>query len=345
MGPDDREIIKFVWHVTRGPVRRAFIPLCSFYPHPERVHACPTNTGRRVVGFVSPMTRVKNTNKHPAMLRLPVETLVHIIKLVQRTPRSGPTSLISIGALGDDLYDLRWYKVMSVCSHLRVIAIRSPALWSFIDTRWPRTFVDLCLSRALPYPLQILARVVDDRSSLLAQRLLHHARDAEIIFGGPGPAAIQDPNPPYRNGTLDEIPGAEIGPDRWRVLCQRVLRTASKLRSLTITLSAKPGSEAHLILQMAKPILGGERSMITRLDLAQVRLMDPPDMPCLTHLQFNKVVPPLYQPTWLQHWLVATPNLHVFSMTAKVSAIAAPAEPVPLPYLEDFAFVAPFEMT
>jgi hypothetical protein len=313
----------------------------------------PTNVGRRIVSSVGPMaTRMENTKKLSVMLRLPLEILVHIIKLVQRSPDSGPGLWSSDrpnypfplgGALGEDIYDPKWYNIMLVCSYLRIVAVRSPALWSYIDTRWPRTFINLCVSRTLPHPLQVLAHVSSSTSSLLATRLLRHARDAEIIFDDPT-APPEEFASAYDNGTLDEMPEDDISPAMWRALCQRVLKTASQLRSLTVSVSVRSEWATSLVLGIVQPILGGDRSTITRLDLQHVHVMDLPDMPYLIYMRLMEVVPPSDDPTWLQRWLAAAPNLRALGLAARSSVIATPTAPIHLPHFADFNVLVPLDM-
>jgi hypothetical protein len=295
---------------------------------------------------------MENTKKLSVMLRLPLEILVHIIKLVQRSPDSGPGLWSSDrpnypfplgGALGEDIYDPKWYSIMLVCSYLRIVAVRSPALWSFIDTRWPRAFIDLCVSRTLPHSLQVLVHVSGSTSSLLATRLLRHARDAEIVFDDPT-APPEEFAAAYDNGTLDEMPEDNISPAMWRALCQRVLKTASQLRSLTVSVSVRSEWAASLVLRIVPPILGGDRSTITRLDLEHVHVMDLPDMPYLIYMRLMEVVPPPGDPTWLQRWLIAAPNLRALGLAARSSVIAAPTAPIHLPHFADFNVHVPLDM-
>jgi hypothetical protein len=306
---------------------------------------------RRVFQPMDPMTRMKNTNESSSMLRLPLEILVRIITLVQRSqafipwpdayPRTRPPLIFPTGALGYDIYDVEWHNVMLVCSHIRVIALHSPALWSYIDTRWPRTKIDLCVSRALPHPLQIRAHVFDGTSSLLATRLLHHARDAEISFEDP--AVIHDPGiaHPYEITMIDDVVEVDISPTMWRALCQRLLNTASQLRSLTIRIAARSDWVNNHALRLVPPILGGQRSLITRLDLDQVHIMDPPDLPYLIHLLISSVIPPPNEPMWLIRWLSATPNLRVLNLCVGNRPLAVPAAPVYLPRLSNLIIFAP----
>jgi hypothetical protein len=288
------------------------------------------------------------------MLRLPLEILVHILILVQRArpfiprpdawPCTGPPIVLPKGALGYDIYNLGWHNVMLVCSHLRVIALHSPTLWSYIDTRWPRTTIELCVSRALPHPLQIRALVYDSTSSLLATRLLHHARDAEIIFEDP--TAINNPGVgyPFELTVIDDIPEVEISPAMWRAVCQRVLKTASQLRSLTVRVAAISDWVNHDALRIMNPILGGQRSPLTRLDLDQVHIADSPDLPYLIHLLLSAIIPPPDEPTWLIRWLTATPNLRVLTLCVDSDPLVTPAAPVYLPRLSNLILIAPLAM-
>jgi hypothetical protein len=272
---------------------------------------------------------MKTTGDLPLVLCLPHEILVRIIKDVQWPPRFysrariRPISLVPPTILGHCTYNFEWYTIMLVCSHLRIVMLCSPELWSFADTRWPLSTINLHVSRARSHPLQVLAHVDDSTSSLLTTRLLQHARDAEITFSGP----------------IDD----GISLSMWLSLCHRVLKTTTKLRVLTIDVQPKEEWTFSLDIRLAFPIMGGECSTLTHLSLQGISLIDPPDLSNLVYLRLADVFPLPHSPTWLQRWIGAAPNLRslglsVYNMTP--SEIAAPAAPALLLHLAQLSVLA-----
>jgi hypothetical protein len=212
---------------------------------------------------------------------------------------------------------------MLVCSHLRIVALHSPELWSFADTRWPLSVINLHVSRARPHPLQVVAHVDDSTSSLLTTRLLQHARDAQITFSSP----------------INDDTSLPI----WISLCHRVLRTTTKIQVLTIDIKPDEEWPFSLDIQLAVPVMGGERSTLTHLSLEGISLIDPPNLSHLVYLRLSGIVPFTHKPTWLQRWLEAAPNLRRLGLDVygiNPSEIVAPVAPALLLHLAHLSVLA-----
>jgi hypothetical protein len=81
--------------------------------------------------------------------RLPPEVIVHILTAAVTYP---PTKTSQTPE-----YDSRWSRAMLLCAHVRAVALRTPSLWAFIDSRWSLPWIELCLGRAESTPLFLSA--------------------------------------------------------------------------------------------------------------------------------------------------------------------------------------------
>jgi hypothetical protein len=110
------------------------------------------------------LRRRRNALAH--VCRLPTEILVAIFDHLQckRDKR-----------LPCYTYNRRWYRVMLVCEHFRLVAIQTPALWTVFDYEEdPKEWVDLCLERSKTTPL-----CVTTNSTALADQW-HRIRVAQL---------------------------------------------------------------------------------------------------------------------------------------------------------------------
>jgi hypothetical protein len=128
------------------------------------------------LGSSSTLHALRRYNALMPLCRLPAEVVVRIIGHMQ-----------DHHTLDEDLRflprDRTWRTIMGACTRLRMIAISSPVVWSFIDHRWPRRWVELCLSRAGIHPLSVYIEVKDNNDYLLSRRILPAASTACIRIG------------------------------------------------------------------------------------------------------------------------------------------------------------------
>jgi hypothetical protein len=110
--------------------------------------------------------------------RIPDELLVRIFELVQLHDDaddgwiSGETSLPEEG----------WWRVMSVCTRFRTVAVEAPELWTRFDQGWPEKWRDVCLQRAQSWPLRISVRITDWSSAVDARNLLENSGHAKLVL-------------------------------------------------------------------------------------------------------------------------------------------------------------------
>jgi hypothetical protein len=88
------------------------------------------------------------------LLRLPDETLVHIVLLTR-----SPLEIMDLRESPVDIQDT--LHVMRVCARLYNVMVRSPQLWVCVDTRWPRARIDTSVQRAGHCRLDLIAQVFD----------------------------------------------------------------------------------------------------------------------------------------------------------------------------------------
>jgi hypothetical protein len=110
--------------------------------------------------------------------RIPDELLVRIFELVQLRDDaddgwiSGETSLPKEG----------WWRVMSVCTRFRTVAVEAPELWTRFDQGWPERWRDVCLQRTKSWPLRISVRITDWSSAVDARNLLENSGHAKLVL-------------------------------------------------------------------------------------------------------------------------------------------------------------------
>jgi hypothetical protein len=90
-------------------------------------------------------------NALSGLCRLPHELLVNILLCLQLIEPPHPEH----GLTRDDIYDIRWARVMLVCVHVRRVALSAPVLWATFRARVGARWMALCLSRAGQTPLRI----------------------------------------------------------------------------------------------------------------------------------------------------------------------------------------------
>jgi hypothetical protein len=245
---------------------------------------------------------------------LPDEVLIYILRLVQgRYPHDHGPDDISGGSWefiqGRD--GLSWRSIMLVCARIRFATLHSPELWSLISTCWPESWVDLCVQRAGFHPLHLLALINNQKSARITKRLVPHTMDAYMVFEDPEDVSISE----------------------WRGLCLDIMRTDATLRSLSLVRYGLRTDSNWIPLPA--PILGGEASLITHLELNYVQLEEIPHCPLLEHLQlFDEfTAPPM--PNWLQRWLMTTPRLRTLKATLRYTDMRDYIGPLVLRNLED----------
>jgi hypothetical protein len=120
-----------------------------------------------------------HANAHTFLCRFPSELLALILFHVEPVPEipRAPSQATPPGSIS-----LQWrmVTVLSICAHVRRVALEHPALWAYIDTRWPARSIDMCLARAHTAPLCLVAEVRDHASLDQTVSLVHRAQSAYI---------------------------------------------------------------------------------------------------------------------------------------------------------------------
>jgi hypothetical protein len=124
-------------------------------------------------GSSSILHALRRHNALMPLCRLPAEVVVRIIGYMQGHHILDKTFHVTPR-------DRTWRTIMGVCTRLRMIAVSSPVVWSLIANRWPRRWVELCLSRVGRHPLSVFLYVEDSRDYLLSRHLLSAASTARI---------------------------------------------------------------------------------------------------------------------------------------------------------------------
>jgi hypothetical protein len=234
-------------------------------------------------------------NTHTPLGGLPTEILVHLFEMldhVRLTPMSRRTALVA-----------------TVCSRFRAVALVVPHIWSFIDCRWPRHWIDLYLKHAASCQLYVQSPG-DDRSdtvSLLCSLMsrlhtldVHHREGRSIV----------------------------------KVLSAR----APFLRDLTI-------STMHTLSTEAVPLnlLPGCTSVLTSLRLEEV-IVDGhnfPSCPTLQHLFLIRCQLHM-QPDFFSDIFQNTPGLVSFVLQDPIGSMDTSSSPsVMLPHLSQVNMFAP----
>jgi hypothetical protein len=269
---------------------------------------------------ISPAAR-HNSSVH--FYRVPQEILVSILKLVQgRRPVEGAPDVVQCHPYWSPItaYDkqlLSWRHVMLTCTLARDVAVQSPELWTLISVCWPERWLRLCIERAKDSPFHLIAQVHNLTSARLTTELLSKSRDAVVVFKD--------------NETLDRA--------EWHKICSQVLTAQATLRSLEFNSQAFGINYSCGLMTISAQMFGGTRSLISRLDIAEMRLVDTPAFPYLEHLRLHAIIPP-GNPRWLHRLLATSPHLRTLAVfcrdTAPIERDTMLPLPVALPQLSTF---------
>jgi hypothetical protein len=122
---------------------------------------------------LTPLKKARNARQ--SIGRLPIEIFVRILRLSQMR-NSRALSVYNV------LPRATWWKIMSVSTHFRSMIVSSPTLWAAFDSRWPRTWSQLCIKRAEGCLLKVFIHVDSKSHAGVACRLLPRSEHAALHF-------------------------------------------------------------------------------------------------------------------------------------------------------------------
>jgi hypothetical protein len=177
---------------------------------------------------------------------------------------------------------LSWLKLMGTCTRLRMLAVNTPALWSYIDLERQILWIDLCLQRVRSYPIILsyyTRSFVDASAAEVLSRLARNAQELSVSFSKCTTRRVLIPIETALNSPLPS------------------------LKKLTYTTSE------NTVLKLSKAFGGGMPVCnLTTLSLQPIKICrESPVFPSLVHLELEGVS--VKQPEYLLGFLTRTPRI------------------------------------